>query len=311
MRKDLHQLFDEFLFESEFVRKIKPQTIRGYKNAFWLFKKLTPSASLQTLSTSMMTTFFKALQERKRIEGKGIIKLGVKKSTVATYWHKLNAFFHWLESKRHVRNNPLVSLSCPTPIYEDRKFLRKEEIERIVTAIHCHHDHNIFILKRNLVVFYLLLFCGLRKAELLSLQVRDVDFERKALTVRAETSKTDRSRQLPLHSTLIMHLKDYLNDRKTSATPHLIVSVRGNSGLSEHGLKHLVERIRQFSGVSFHLHQFRHTFAVNFLNASKDIAKLKQLLGHKSIAMTLTYLRCLPTDHLRGDIESMSIDNLI
>src|SRR4051794_12001543 len=111
MRKDLTQLFEEFLYESEFVRKIRPQTLRAYKNTFSLLIKLIPGLSLSTLSTFHITEFFRILEERRRITGKGAVKIGIKKSTIATYWKKLNAFFQWLVVKRYNKTNPLASLS--------------------------------------------------------------------------------------------------------------------------------------------------------------------------------------------------------
>lgn len=311
MRKNLQQLFDEFIFECEFGKKIRPETIRNYNHTFGLFIKLMPHTTTETLSSHIIIRFFKTLQERKRIVGKGIQKIGIKKSTAATYWSKLNTFFEWLKLKKHIKENPFSQLPYPTPSYEDKKFLKKEEIEKIITAIHTHHDNNIFILKRNLVLFYILLFCGLRREELLLLQIRDIDFERKTLTIRGDTSKSGMTRQIPLHSTCSMYLKDYLAARKQFTTPYLIASSSRDERLSLDGLIHFVLKMKQCSGVSFHLHQFRHTFAVNFLKSSNNIAKLKQLLGHKSITMTLTYLRCLPPNELREDIEDMSIDKLI
>lgn len=311
MRKTILQLFQEFLFESEFVKKMRPETLRGYSHTFHLFLKLMPDISLQTLSSNAVTQFFKILQERKRFVGKGIIKVGVKKSTVATYWGKLSAFFEWLATKKYIATNPFYEMQYPSPVYEDRKYLKKEEIEKIITAIHTHHNNNILVLKRNLVLFHILLFCGLRREEVMSLQVRDIDFERKALTVRADTSKSGKTRQIPLHSSVIMHVKDYLNARKSYTTPYLIVSNSRDEKLTNNGLKHLIQKLRDNSGVDFHVHQLRHTFAVNFLKTSNNIVKLKQLLGHKSISMTIIYLRCLPTDEMRGDIENMNVDTLI
>jgi len=311
MKRDIQKLFREFVYEYEFVKRARKDTLRGYISTFNLFLKLCPSITLETLSSGTIVSFFKILHERKKLFAKGTVKIGVKKSTLATYWSKLNTFFKWLQSKQYITENPFATLQYPTPSFDDKQFLRKEEIEKIITAIHTHHDNNLFILKRNLVLFYILLFCGLRREEVMLLQVRDIDFEKKILTVRSETSKSGRSRQLPLHSTCIMHLKDYLNARKDYTTPNLLVSSKRDEPLTYAGLKHLIERIKTASGVTFHVHQFRHTFAVNFLKNSRDIAKLKQLMGHKSIAMTLSYLRCLPTDELRADIETMSIDNLM
>jgi integrase/recombinase XerD len=59
------------------------------------------------------------------------------------------------------------------------------------------------------------------------------------------------------------------------------------------------------------VHRFRHTFAVNFLNRGGDIAKLKQLLGHRDIRMTSAYLRCLPTSAMRTDVESITLESLL
>lgn len=311
MRKTLEQLFREFIYECEFVKKVKPETLRGYVQTFNLFNKIMPAANINTISTDALISFFKTLHERKRIVGKGVVKVGVQKSTIATYWSKLSVFFEWLAVKKHIRTNPLRQLRHPSPVYQDRKYLKKEEIEKIITAIHTHHNNNILLLKRNVVLLHLLLFCGLRKGELMSLQVRDIDFERRSVTIRGDTSKSGKTREIPLHSSVMMYLKDYFSARKTYTTPYVIVSSNRDEKLTDNGLKHLIDKLKLNSGVSFHVHQLRHTFAINFLKTSNNIAKLKQLLGHKNISMTMIYLRCLPTDELRGDVENMSIDTLI
>jgi integrase len=310
MVKSIQELFAEYLLECEFSRKSKPETLRGYRQTFAIFMKLMPEVSLHTLSSSTMTRFFKALDERKRVVGKGIIKSGIKKSTVATYWSKLYNFFEWLRIRKHIAINPFSEMKYPRPVYEDRRFLKKQEIEKILTSIHAHST-SLFLLKRNLAILYLLLFCGLRREELLLLQLRDIDLERKLLTVRAETSKIPRTRSLPMHSQLMLHIKDYLKERNSYKTPYLIVSTRRDDRLSTEALKNLVMKLNRLSGVKFHLHRFRHTFAVNFLKASNNIVKLKQLMGHTDIRMTMVYLRCLPTAEMRSDIEQMSIDDLI
>ncbi len=310
MRKDITQLFDEFMYECEFIRKSRPQTLRGYRQTFALLMKLLPHTSTDTLTTPLLITFFRTLEQRKRVVGRGIVKTGIRKSTVATYWSKLNNFFEWLKLKGHIEYNPFANLPYPTPVYEDRKFLKKEDIEKIFTAI-LIKSNSSFILKRNLALFHVLLFCGLRREELVLLQVRDIDFDRKMLTVRGETSKVNRTRYIPLHSQVIMHLKDYIQERKRYSSQYLFVSSTRDRGMSIPGLEHLAIILREASGVSFTFHQFRHTFAVNFLKASNNIAKLKQLMGHKDISMTILYLRCLPTNEMRGDIESMRIDNFI
>ena len=114
-----------------------------------------------------------------------------------------------------------------------------------------------------------------------------------------------------MHSLLIRHLVDYLKDRREYKTPFLIVSKNRDDRLSNEGLKHIVIKLSTASGIKFHVHQFRHTFAVNFLKSSSNIAKLQQLLGHRDPSMTLQYVRCLPPHEMRQDIEIMRIDNFV
>ena len=166
-------------------------------------------------------------------------------------------------------------------------------------------------MKRNLIIINIFLLSGLRRQELLLLQITDIDFEKNLITIRAETSKVERMRQIPIHSQLIRYLKDYMNERKEYTTPFLIVSSTRDAGLSNYGLNHLIARVCYLSGVKFHVHQFRHTFAVNFLKSSNSIAKLQQLLGHTDASMTLQYLRCLEPQEMKQDIEAMAIDEFI
>ena len=310
MRKELLQYFQEFIHEKKYVQKIYPNTILGYEHVVALLFKLVPDLTIETISTSKLVEFFRRLETRSRVVGKGVIKSGVKKSTVATYWTKLNTFFSWLEMKKIIGTNPLTGIPYPSPSYDNRKYLQKHDIEKIITAIHTG-KHTLFTFKRNLALLYLFIFCGLRKEEALNVYVQDIDFERNVLTVRGATSKSKLSRKIPLNSIVINHLKDYLSARRKYTTPYLIVSTARDGKLSPDGLKHLIQSLRVRSKVNFHVHQLRHTFAVNFLKASNNIVKLKMLLGHKNISMTLTYLRCMPVDEMREDVELLSIETFL
>ena len=312
MHKDISQFFEQFLYEAEFIKKLRPETIRGYTNTYLTFTKLVPNlSSVDDITSQTLSHFFKTLQERKRFVGKGIIKTGIKRSTAASYWCKLNAFFSWLALKGHIKESPFKAMKYPSPSYDDKKYLQEDEIERILAALHVTHTGSTLLYKRNLAIFHLFLFCGLRKEEVMLLQLRDIDFGRKLITIRSDTSKSGRTRQIPLHTTTILHLKDYLVERKGYKTQYLIVSSTQDEGLRHEGFRHLIDRIRRLSGVRFHWHQLRHTFAVNFLRATNNIFKLKVLLGHQDIRVTTIYLRCLPPEELRGDIEAMRIDSFL
>ncbi len=311
---DLGQLHKEFINQQRYLRRLSEVTLRGYEQSFALLQEVMPELKLPDLTTKSVAEFFRRLDTRPRIVGRGIKKVGIKKSTAATYRSKLNRFFEWLEKTGHIKQNPFSLIQYPDVQYEDRKFLGRREIQKIFTALALGQvRQGVFIQRRNLAIFSTLLYTGIRKGELLGLQVTDLDLERRELTVRAETSKSRLRRTVPISSELMKLLRDYLAERirRRFTTPFLFVSSARDDRLSADGLKHLIDSVQHASGVNFHVHQFRHTFAVNVLNNGSDIAKLKQLLGHRDIRMTATYLRCLPTSAMRGDVETLTLDNLV
>jgi len=262
MNKSLSELHSEFMRECEFSRKLSTDTLRGYESAYKLFIKLMgEDIQLTMLTPEFMTEFFKKIDQRERKVGVNRKVRGVKKSTIGTYRSKLSKFFSWLEDKGHIKENPFKKMEYPDIRYEDRKFLKYEQIERIFNAVNFNIEwRNLFVKKRCLAILCLGIYCGLRKGEILGLRLVDLDFDRRQLTVRGESSKSKVSRTIPLHRTAMEFLRDYIDERK-------------NSGC--------------------------------------DIAKLKQLLGHRDIRMTAVYLRCLPTSSMRGDVERMSLENFV
>ncbi len=312
----LDSLFEEFIELQQFSSGRKLATIKGYRAAYELFRKLVPTIDEPSALTSKAVSgFFRELQIRKRIVGKGQIKSGVKSSTVLTYRSKLDVFFNWLKVKNIIKDSPFDGVDRPNVSYTDRKFIAREDIEKILVAITFNIPWvNNLVKKRNISIFSILLNCGIRKGELLGLKITDLNFKNHELLVRGETSKSGKDRVIPLNSAVTNAIDDYLEERKrySRTTPFLFVSEHGDRPLSEQGLKHLVAKVSKLSGVKFHVHRFRHTFATNLLAQGSDVYKIKELLGHNDIRMTAVYLRCMPPRAMLGDVETIArIDKLI
>ena len=316
----LKPLHEEFMSYSRFTRQVSPKTLLGYKNAFDLLVKRYPDISTTMLSPELLAGFFEWLQTRERIVGRGVIRQGVKKTTIATYWIKLTKFFSWLVIKGYITANPLKdkALEFPRIRYDDRKYLDRTQMKKILLAVSATIPwQNDLIRTRNIAIIAIALFCGLRRMELLSLKLRDVDLTHGMLLVRGETSKSQVSRNIPLNAQVRRAVSEYLDERSRASilftTPFLWVAGYKNAPLQSEGLRYLVMLLSRESQVKFHMHQLRHTFAVNFLhNSGHNSFKLQGLLGHRSIVSTAIYTRCLPPELVRADLERMAdIENMV
>jgi site-specific recombinase XerD len=310
MKNNLQELFREYISECQYSRGLRTETIKGYKASFYLFDKIMPEVkTVEFVTVEMLNEFFKRIRTRERIVGRDTVKVGLRDSTIKTYATKLDAFFKWLVRMDFMESNPLLKINIPSPEYTDSRALTEEEVRKIYAAIVLNSNNDPLMLRRDTVMVSLLFFCGLRKGEFISLRVMDIDMEKKLLIVRGETSKSKMTRILPIHPTLFFHLGEYFKERnkKGYKTESLIVSVNKDVGLSRDGLKHWVEKIKKNSGVKFHLHRFRHTFACNLGNNDVGDEKIKKFLGHKKIEMTQQYLRSIHSENLRDDINKLSI----
>ena len=308
MKNKLEQLFNKFISECKYSRRLRSETIRGYSSVYKTFLRAMPEVtSIELLTHDTLSEFFKRIETRQRVVGRGTIKSGVRDSTIKTYWHKLNCFFEWLRVNGHIDKNPLERITPPEPVYDDSRALEMNNIHKILSAITLH-SQNSLMLKRDTLMVSLLTFCGLRKGEFISLKVIDVDMEHRLLTVKAETSKSKTRREVPINYALMIHLQEYLIERNKHGykTEYLLVSNNSDTGLTVHGLKHWVKRLNDLSGVKFHLHRFRHSFASNLARKDVGTTKIQRLMGHKRPEMTESYLRSVKSEDLREDIDKLS-----
>src|SRR5438874_2297306 len=91
---------------------------------------------------------------------------------------KLTKFFSWLVLKGYLTANPLKdkSLEFPRIRYDDRKYLERKDMKKILLAVSgTVYWQNDLIRTRNIAIIAVALYCGLRRTELLSLKVSDVD----------------------------------------------------------------------------------------------------------------------------------------
>lgn len=146
--------------------------------------------------------------------------------------------------------------------------------------------------KRNRAMLKVLYACGLRRHELLGLNVGDVDFQAGTLFIRGKSGK---DRIVPVHDTALEAVTLYLGarPRKPRKCSPLFVSHRPQDGgkrIKVQTVERVFRQINKRFSKHVHPHLLRHTFAVHLLQNGADIRHVQALLGHESADTTSRYL---------------------
>lgn len=144
---------------------------------------------------------------------------------------------------------------------------------------------------RDLAILYLMIFCGLRSCEVLSLETQDIDLIDNQIRVRG---KGDKHRILPISPAVRKALLNHLNyERPECCHPKCFTVLKGpNRGLplTPEGLRKLFRLQRSKSIKKAHPHLFRHTFATHLIQQGVSLPAVQKLLGHSDIEVTMGYL---------------------
>ena len=121
----------------------------------------------------------------------------------------------------------------------------------------------------------------------MKLKWRDIDFRRQIIYIY--DSKNGERREIPANETAI---NTFISVRKHPKSDWVFVKENGEP----YGdLKKSFFTAVQKSGIKdFHFHDLRHTFASHLVMGGVDLNTVRELLGHKSLAMTLRYAHLSP-----------------
>jgi site-specific recombinase XerD len=149
------------------------------------------------------------------------------------------------------------------------------EVEALVDAIGGSGP----LATRNAALVELVYSCGLRSAEAVALDLRDVDFDQEAVHVRGKGGK---ERVVPLGEEAAHRLAAYLRD----ARPRLARGAADAVFLSANGKRLDTSSLRR---VVPNPHRLRHAYATHLLEGGADLRTIQELLGHASLSTTQIY----------------------
>jgi integrase/recombinase XerD len=167
--------------------------------------------------------------------------------------------------------------------------LNESEIETILAG----PDISGPIGLRDRALLEVLYSTGIRRMELIRLEIGDLNLERGVLLVRQGKGKKDRV--VPVGSRALSWLHKYLTDARTeilidSGVQALFVSGYGDGPMSAGYLTRLVtEYIRRAGVAKGGCHVFRHSCATLMLENGADIRFIQQILGHAHLTSTQIY----------------------
>jgi integrase len=206
-----------------------------------------------------------------------------KPATASNRYRGLHAFYRWLEDEEEIPH-PMRKLKPPAVPDQPVPVIGEPQLRRLLSV--CAGKD--FEARRDTAIILLLIDAGPRRSELAGMRLDAVDFEYEVIRV---VGKGGRQRALPLGRKTSVALDRYLRVRARHKFAHLDALWLGRRGaLTIYGIRELLERRGRQAGIpDLHPHQFRHTFAHEWLSMGGNETDLMRIAGWRTREMLQRY----------------------
>lgn len=209
----------------------------------------------------------------------------IERATVNRILNTMSSLYNRAIEWGKATSNP-VSKVKPFKVANRRtRYLEKEEINKLL-------DHCCEHLKPIVLVA---LHTGMRKSELLGLKWHDIEIKRGVIHLLS--TKNGEKREVPMN-TIVQ--KTVIGVLKNPESQYVFCNKDGKPYGS---VKKSFSTACEKAGIiNFRFHDLRHTFASQLVMSGVDLNTVRELLGHKSLQMTLRYSHLSP-DHKRRAVD--------
>lgn len=237
---------------------------------------------VELLKTITLSDLFSFLVYCKNERGNNAATRARKAST-------LRIFFKYLTTQVHLLDiNPAQELDTPKIKKALPVHLSLQECYDLLSCVDGDYKD------RDYCILTIFLNCGLRLSELCSLNLSDIDFEDRSLSV---LGKGNKERIIYLNDACIAAISDYLPHRPVDGVArterNALFLSRLKKRISNKTIQHIVNKYLEKAGLAdkgYSVHKLRHTAAtLMYQHGGVDIRVLKEVLGHENIATTQIY----------------------
>ena len=255
---------------------------------------------------------------------------GMSHRTLNTYVGGLRAMLAWAAGIGLILENPLRTVK-PLPTGPDhqrykRRALSEKEVARFLSA--SEEDDADNDLRASLegmnrvpqtILWQLLIETGMRWGEARQLRWGDIDFKRKLVTLRAETTKARRQRVIPIRESLLARLQtlralhEQIHARLPTVQDHVLLSPEGlpHSWASSNPMR-VFDRVLARAKIAkngpegkLDIHALRHCAASRMARAGVPVMQAARLLGHADVRTTSAIYAHLDAEDLRGAVNAL------
>ncbi len=277
---DIWKAFEAYSLYARGLRNYAPLTVAAKRDSLKCFIERTGLRRLEDVTPELAQNYF--LKNR--------VELNWSSSTYVCVHTRLFVFFSWCVKQGYIGANPFTDIEKPKLEYRLPRRLSCRDAELLLHACRKKNYKSAYLRCRAEAILAVMLFTGLRRAEVVALELSHVDLEARVLKVIQ--GKGGKDRYLPINDELLPVLKRYVKERLKiqTALPNFFMSYQKGKPLGAGGVRRLFKNLRPLTNFDFSPHALRHTFATLMLEGGCDIYTLSRLMGHNKISTTARYL---------------------
>jgi integrase/recombinase XerC len=277
-QSELADSAEQFLGYLRDVRQLSPHTLSNYSRDL---RSLIAYCREHKIHAPGRISESDIRQWAAQLHRRGLAGSSIQRSLSAS-----RSFFNFLGRMHQQRHNPATAVQAPRQPRKLPKTLDADQVNKYLSF-----DLHSAVALRDQAITELFYSSGLRLAELVALDIEDIDRGTLLLSV---TGKGNKTRTVPIGSVAMAAIDGWLATRSETATEQskgaLFISNRGTR-ISARNIQARLKLQGRKSGMhqDVHPHMLRHSFASHMLESSGDLRAVQEMLGHANISTTQIY----------------------